>query len=134
MKHIKFAIVFFLLLGKAVVGFAQYYHTTGLVQDLNTTSVVKENSHKVVFASTSTVSVGIRNVGLGKQMATAQIDEFGRAVDAYGSFSYSSGPRRVTQPDADDEDFLENPIGDSVLPMMLLLLGYFGLKMRKRLA
>lgn len=132
MKTLKIYILV-AILGTAIHVSAQGFQLSSSVRDFTSTSVILDSdSRGVGFISTAVMSTGIRNQGLGQQMSTPLLNEYGYAIDAYGTFNVS-GPRRVMQPDADDEDFDENPIGSALLPLLLMLIGYAAFLQRRRL-
>ena len=68
--------------------------------------------------------------------ATPMLNEDGTATynGVTGPYNAPAGPRKNTigNPDEEDEDKNPNPLGDAVLPLMLLALAYAGMRLFRK--
>lgn len=85
------------------------------------------------FHSVAPMSVGALDSDYGNHLQISALDEDGVSEVPVLSEYYTPAPRRATilPPDDDDEDGWQ-PIGDAVLPLLLMLLGYALLQLRRR--
>ena len=119
----KVAVIGLLALMPIVVNAVEYknmYRPTRYDRYLATTQA---GAPTAVFQSTSTLA------GSGSAYsATPMLDEDGTATlgGASAPAKAPGGPRRIVNPDGDDDDDTENgtPIGDALLPLLLLACAY----------